>query len=289
MELKKINKLPTIYFWLILLLFVTFLIIIFNKFENLPNLSHTRPNQWCSSQPCLNISNLVIVQPTSSIFVYSLGLISIIFGLIFLGDTKLGIPQKWWGIALLLWGIGALLAGTSYQAFSYEIKCSGRSVCLQTSWWEVIYMIFSVASVNSMLMTQAYHKVSLKLNKGIKLYASIHLIIYSFIVLIGSIILNKLLISFEFMVLTLAPTIIFLLVFNLVRFRKYHNQEDKDYALIWITLILIILIYFIYYFFSITQFFWEKGLWLSENDILHISLIFWMLFIFKIIKNKIIE
>lgn len=83
------------------------------------------PENWCMKQPCIKVGiagkQLVISQPLSSLWVYLLGLFAIGGGLYFLHIHHDQHSRLWWGLSLLLWGIGALLAGTSYQAFGYEI------------------------------------------------------------------------------------------------------------------------------------------------------------------------
>ena len=53
---------------------------------------------------------------------------------------------------MLLGGIGAAAAGTSFQAFGYEIKCAGREVCTWTSWWEVAFNVLTVGAANAMVV-----------------------------------------------------------------------------------------------------------------------------------------
>ena len=66
---------------------------------------------------------------------------------------------------------GALLAGTSYEAFSYSIKCAGRAACLWTSWWEILYLIVSVWSIDAMILAVAYSSTTARLRTGLFIYA----------------------------------------------------------------------------------------------------------------------
>jgi len=59
------------------------------------------------------------------------------------------------GGSFFLWGLGALLVKTSYETFSYAIKCAGRSICISTSWLVIVYLLISVASLNAMVVAEA--------------------------------------------------------------------------------------------------------------------------------------
>ncbi|MAT43016.1 MAG: hypothetical protein CL609_11785 [Anaerolineaceae bacterium] len=241
------------------------------------------PIDWLNHQPFRVISigdgAFILMQPSSTFFVYLLGFLTIGFGLFFMNKTNKQKSKQWWGVALLLWGIGALLAGTSYQAFSYEIKCAGKEFCLWTSWWEIFYMIFSVASVNAMIVAVSYASAIGKLRKSLTVYAIVNFTFYTFIIMIGSFLPVKFLISFELMLLFLAPGIIFLFGLNLRRYLKYKLALERSLSITWVWLGSTLVIYFLYLMLDVTPFLWAQGIWFSENDVLHIGLITWMLYI----------
>ena len=58
-------------------------------------------------------------------------------GVSFLRTRRGQRSRAWLGVALILGGVGAALAGVSYQAFSYELKCAGLELCRLTNGWEV--------------------------------------------------------------------------------------------------------------------------------------------------------
>ncbi|MHA1744723.1 MAG: hypothetical protein ACTSWW_01920, partial [Promethearchaeota archaeon] len=102
------------------------------------------PQVWLQDHPWIEISLFskiwVISQPTSTIFVYLLGFVAVAFGISLLKAKDEHLSRRWWGVALVAWGIGALFAGTSYQALSYELKCAGSLQCLWTTWLEILYL-----------------------------------------------------------------------------------------------------------------------------------------------------
>jgi hypothetical protein len=250
------------------------------------NPPHT-PEAWLSSQPFVAFSNWILVQPSSTVFVYLLGIISIISGIRILKAMNHQQTRKWWGIALLLWGLGALSAGTSYQAFSYEIKCAGRELCSWTSWWEIVYLILSAASVDAMMVAQAYACFKGRWRKSLHIAAVIKFVVYLVVVLIGAFTLNTFLISFELLVLAAGLDIILLLVINGRRYIKHKTEMDRGLLGIWIGLIAVLAVYFAYLLLDITSHLWARGIWFSENDVLHIGLIVWMLYIARVAIHQV--
>ena len=249
------------------------------------------PETWLRIQPFttfeLASQPILIVQPTTSAIVFLLGVVAIAAGLFVLRIRKTHQARLWWGAALILWGGGALLAGISYEAFSYQIKCAGREACLWTSWWEIGYLILSAASVDAMLVAQAYSCAAGKWRKILVRYAAANALIYTATVLVGAWLPVKFLISFELLLVVAAPNILIFLIQNGWRYSKYRQAMDLRLLGIWIGLVLIIAAYFLYYISGLTQSLWVQGIWFSENDVLHIGLILWMLAIAWIAAPKV--
>ena len=288
-NLAEIQRKVAIIF-MICAVFLVFIVLSF--YSNLDQILYSpriTPKEWCEIQPCVELNllgyKIIIVQPSSTFFVYLLGILTIYIGLHFIRNRDNQESRLWWGIALILWGLGALFAGTSYQVFSYEIKCSGREFCLWTSWWEIVYLILSVGSVVAMIMAQSYSCVTEKWRTPISIYAFVIIVLYVIIVLIGSSIPVKFMISFELMILFLAPNILVFFFLNSWRYYKNRNRLDLVLLVIWISLGIIVGIYYLYLVSGITERLWENGIWFSENDVLHIGLIIWMIYI-RISLNK---
>lgn len=241
------------------------------------------PETWLQIQPYAEIrlgsSEIIFIQPSTSIIVYLLGVLTIGVGMYFLRINNEQRSRLWWGIALLLWGVGALLAGTSYEAFSYAIKCAGREACLWTSWWEILYLIASVWSIDAMMIAVAYSSATGKLRKWLSMYAVINAALYFVVVMVGAFIPIKFLISFELLLAVAAPSIIAFFIINGWRYYKYKLNPDFLLLGTWGWLGVTIAAYFLYLISDYTTALWMNGLWFSENDVLHIGLIIWMIYI----------
>ena len=253
------------------------------RLGTIPYSPTTTPGAWLNAHPHVKLSlgalEFMLMEPTSSFLVYSLGVLAVVVGVYFLRIRENHRSRLWWGIALLLWGIGALLAGTSYQAFSYEIKCAGRDVCSWTSWWEVYYLLFTVASVNAMMMGVRHSSAGGVMKKALPVYAVMNTALYSAVCLAGAFIPNKFMVSFELMVLFSGPSYVVFFVINSVRYRKSGEKLELRLMVTWLFLGAVMAAYFLYLGLGYSEKLWEQGIWFNANDVLHIGLILWMLYI----------
>jgi hypothetical protein len=188
-----------------------------------------------------------------------------------------------------LWGIGALLAGTSYQAFGYQIKCAGREACAWTSWWEVIYLMLQQVSMDALLVAIACSCTEGVLKTVLLGYALTSAVVYVILTSVGGIIPVKALITFELMVWVSTP--LFLIVVVLSAWRYYALGTAMDLAFLggWVLLFLIMTAYWFYDKLDITSKLWAKGrgTWFSQNDVLHVGLILWMIYIATVVAARI--
>lgn len=257
------------------------------------NHSEVTPQNWCEQQPCVRISlfsrKITLTQPTSTFYVYLLGLLTIAVGVYFLRIQDNEMSRLWWGVSLLLWGIGAILAGTSYQAFAYEIKCAGRRSCCQTSWFEVIYLMFQYVSMSLMLVAVAYSSMTGLPRMLLFGYAVMSSVGYILITIIGAIVPVKSLITFNLMVWASMPA--YIAVFILACWRYFTLKTSMDLALLgtWLLLLLTSAAYYIYDELNITEKLWRKGAgtWFSQNDVLHVGLILWMVYIAMVLAHQV--
>ena len=246
---------------------------------------------WLTIQPFaavkIGAQEIVLVQPSTTFFVYLLGLLAIGAGIHFLRMGQGQRSRLWWGVALILWGAGALLAGTSYEAFSYALKCAGRPACVWTSWWEVGYLLLSVASVDAMLLAVAAACTTGRTRRALTIYAGINAVVYLVVVLAGALIPVKFLISFELLLIFAAPTILALLVLNGRRYARLRERMDAVLLAAWVWLAFTIGAYFVYLMLGVTAMLWARGIWFSENDVLHIGLIIWMIYLARVVAPRV--
>ncbi len=256
---------------------------LFDRVKTIPHPELNKDN-WFEKQPVKKVKvgsiEFYFNQPSSTFWVYFLGVIVTIAGVYFLKVQEENLSRYWWGISLILWGVGAIIAGTSYQAFGYELKCARREVCSWTSWWEVIYMIFQQVSMNAMTIAVAYSCTTGMFREALIWYSIIVSIVYPIVVLYGAFTAKKSLITFELMVLVSLPAFILFCILNVVRYFQFGYTMDLILLGSWV------LIYASWwgmnwwYKAGITDFLWEKGKWFSENDVLHVILVIWGFYLF---------
>ena len=197
----------------------------------------------------------------------------------FFSDQRNQKSRYYWAWGFFLTGIAAIFAGTSYQAFGYELKCRGREFCRWTTWWEINYEILQNAGMNGFLIAFAYSNVNGNLRKILIGYSIVNFLVYTILVLYGAFVPYQFFISFEFLELSCLPAVLYFLVSSIVLYFKQKDQTNKYQLITWILLILVMIAYVLYMDLGITAILWGRGIWFSENDVLHVALILWVYYI----------
>ncbi|MCP4133558.1 MAG: hypothetical protein GY754_21495 [bacterium] len=271
------------------LLYLSILLFGCGRISSIPITPSISPQKWLDTHPYIRIGDIILAKPGSSTIVYLLGIITIFIGVYFLRKRGHETSRTWWGISLLLWGIGTLFAGTSYQAFFYEIKCAGKSICSFTSWYEVFYMIFTVASVNAMLTAVGCSTLKESSLKKIKIYTLANFLVYLAISLTGGFLPSPFMASFELMMLFCIPNFIICFIFNFRSYRKFGDLMNKRLSMTWVYLLMVMAAYYAYLIAGYSKILWAQGIWFSANDVLHIGLILWMLYILIGVSGRIYD
>ena len=225
--------------------------------------------------------DFVWIQPSSSFIVYFVGAFTMYVGYSFLKVKQKEKSKYWWGVGLLLTGLGALFAGTSYQAFGYELKCHGREFCTWTSWWEVIYMLLSVPGMSAFLVATSYTNATGRYRKGIIAYAGLNTLVYSILLQYGAFMPMRFLVSFDFFVLFSAPSVLFLLLLHSLAYIQKKDAMNLSLLKGWLLFICVGVAYGLYLSSGLTQTLWQKGIWFTENDVLHLGMIGWVYYLLR--------
>jgi hypothetical protein len=265
-----------------IIVFVLFLLYIFMP-EGILLEPLITPQEYLDTKPFIEIFNKwIIIVPSSTIIVYLLGI-----QITYLGYSLIKDKQKLWGISLLFWGLGTILAGTSYQGLGYELKCNVQTYCLFTSWFELAYLFVTAISISIMAIAFAEMFAKDKVKRYLSGYGKIAIIVYTFILLLGSILENELMISYELFTVFFMPLFVVFFVINIINYKKDRSRLDKTFIILWIAFLVVNLSYYVYYFLGFTSNIYEQtGIWFSANDVLHIGLILWFLYFqFKVIRE----
>lgn len=230
--------------------------------------------EFLNLSPYIIINSLIIQQPSSSFLILLLALITCLLGNEYIVYRKSDF-YLWLGINFIFWGVGAFLAGISYQAFGYYLKCVGFESCLFTNWIELLYMTFTVLSINTLLVAYSYLVEPTKKSHQLRNFALGSVLIYSVFQGLGMLIPNQFMLSYEGMLLFLSPNIIIMMAIN------YSHIKDSLHRKLWILWLIFLGINVAYFvaLFGQQGFYMQTyfNLWFNENDTLHVLLILWML------------
>lgn len=237
------------------------------------------PQEWLNNHWYVRWNDFVLAEPSSTFFVFSLAIVILLLSIRFLRSANHQKSRFWFGLSMLAWSLSTFSAGVSYQILSYELKCAGRSVCLWTTPWEIVYLFLYVVSVKLLVIAVSICCGSDRIRKIFLGYALMMGIIYSAILMVGMWVPNQFLISFELMVLFLVPSYLLMFVLNLGNYRKTRRLIDIRLIRSWIGMLLITVAYFVFYLSGVSGWLWQRGIWFNANDVLHLLLIVWALYI----------
>ncbi len=244
------------------------------------------PENYLASKPYIELFNkYIIIVPSSTIIVYLLGIQIIVMSIILIKDN-----QKLWGLSLLFWGIGTILAGTSYQGLGYELKCSDQPYCLFTSWFELAYLFVTAISISLMAIGFAERFTHNKTKQYLIGYGKIALVLYTVILLLGAVLNNQMMISYELFTVFFMPLFLVFFIINIRNYKTNKNSLDYSFIILWILFLIVNLAYYIYYFLGITSnLYTSTGIWFSANDVLHVGLILWFAYFHLKIRKELIK
>jgi len=174
----------------------------------------------------------------------------------------------WLGINFILWGLGAFLAGLSYQTFGYYLKCVGNEYCTFTNWIELLYMTLTVLSINALLIAYSYLTNDSKVQTNLQNYAIRSVVLYSLFQGIGIVLSNQFMISYEGMLVFLSPNIIIMMWIN---YQNLNKSLHKKLWIIWLLFLGVNIAYFVALFSNQGPFLYSNfNIWFNENDTLHV-------------------
>jgi hypothetical protein len=229
---------------------------------------------------------LMITQPSSTILVFGLGILTISIGAFFFATHKDQKSRRIWGIGLILWGLGTLFAGSSYQAFTFQLKCAGQELCLFTSRFEIAYLLLTCYSIACFLICVAHASLSGKAKRSLIRFAYVDAAVYTVLVLIGAILPVRFLISYEGFLLMIGMNFVIMFACAVLHIRRHHDALNKRFAVIWISLLVLNIAYFAWLYSGISsRLFMQWNIWFNENDCLHALLVVWMIEILLFLKE----
>jgi hypothetical protein len=245
----------------------------------------TTPEQWCDLRPCVQVGDAIVNEPLGTFLVLLLAGLWVASGIYFLHTRQRQSSRAWLGVALILSGIGAALAGVSYQAFSYELKCAGLELCRLTTGWEVGYSVAQACSVSAMLIAVSYACTTEGLRRGLIAFAVLDAVAYVIVTVIGVLAPSAALLSFPVLMLFAVPGILIVIAVAGRRLRSTGDPMDHALVIAAVLLVLVQVAYFAYYAAGVTAVLWDDGtgFYFSENDVLHIGMILWLWYVVAVV------
>ena len=248
------------------------------------------PDVFLESMPHLDLiffgKAFVLIQPTSTLFVFFQGVLMMILATMLhykKGNEK---SKEYLAIGLFFWGLAAVLAGISYQSFGYELKARGHEYVLFTSLFELCYMLVTCFSINYIVAGVAYTSTTGKLRNWLLKFAVIDTVLYAIYLIVGSIVGNAFIISYNGFIVFVGINFVLMLVLHIIHYRKNKDRQNWNFILIWITFAVINIAFFAFMLSGLPKMLYSNfDIWFNENDILHVFLICWAFMYYQFVSK----
>jgi len=244
---------------------------------------------FLASMPYVQVGNLIWQQPSSSVFIFDLGIFIIVFGVKMLKVKGRNLSSKWWGISMIFWGVSAIFAGVSYQAFGYQLKCVGNTYANFTDWFEIMYLLFTGTSICLLVFGMSYCTAVGKTRKVMQMIALISLPTYALLLTVGSIAGIQFLVSYELLCIFFMWHFIVFFVLNVKNYRVGIDREmNKKFIVTWLLFLALNFLYYVYYLSGLAPILYQNtGVWFNQNDLLHVLMIGWFIYMYLALPKSI--
>ena len=146
-------------------------------------------------------------------------------------------------------------------------------------------MLVSVPGMNAFLVATSYTNATGRFRKGITAYAGLNTLVYSILLLYGAFMPIRFLVSFDFFVIFSAPSVLFLLLLHGLAYIQKKEAMNLSLLKGWLLFICVGIAYGLYLSSGLTQQLWQKGIWFTENDVLHLGMIGWVYYLLRNLPN----
>ena len=239
---------------------------------------HMTPEQFLEGRPYSEIGNMIIIEPSSSFWVFGLAAVLLVVAILFIVKSDGENSRFLWGLGMVFWAVSAASAGLSYQSFGYELKARGHEFVLYTSWPEIIYMMLAFYSIALLLAATGYF--ALETRRGViknSLFSCIYSFVYAVIMAAGVLTENTFLMSYNAFLLFSGVNFVLMFIYSVRHYRRYRDNLNKRMIIIWLSIAVVNGLYFVYLLSGLGNILWSKGVWFTANDVLHVLLIIWII------------
>jgi len=220
------------------------------------------------------------------VLVYLLGLLGIGVGVRFLRTRERERSRLWWGVAMVLWGAGGAAGGNELPGVQLCDQVRGPDhVCVDQ-------LVGGVVSDPHHVQLQrpdagrGPRRRRRDLAAGALVLLGGDGLLYVLVVLTGAFLPNRRLVSFELLVLFATPMVLALLALSARRYTRSASGADLAQVGTWLWLGVTVGAYYAYLSSGATERLWRQGVWFSENDVLHVGLILWVIYMARVVAPR---